>query len=69
MRPIRIGFPSGICKLVLWEGTEDEEAFVIKAPKTKPYVEAYGKKYLLTKEEKAALDKMSKIVKPHKREE
>lgn len=64
MRSIRIGFPSGTCKLVLWEGTEDEEAFPIKAPKTKPYVEAYGKKYYLSPEEKAELAKLSKVVKP-----
>ena len=63
MRSIRIAFPSGKCKLVLWEGTEDEEAFLIKAPKTKPYVEAYGKKYYLSPEEKAALDKLSKVIK------
>ena len=64
MRSIRIGFPSGKCKLVLWEGTEDECAYPIKAPKTKPYVEACGKKYFLTSEEKAQLDKLSKIIKP-----
>lgn len=63
MRNIRIGFPSGVCKLVLWEGSPEQEAFVIKAPKTKPYVEAYGTKYFLTKEEKAMLDKLSKVVK------
>lgn len=52
MRSIRIGFPSGTIKMVLWEGTEDEKAFPIKSLKRgKPYVMAYGIKYELTDDE------------------
>ena len=63
MRSMRLGFPSGVAKLVLWENTEDENSYVIKSPKTKPYVEADGKKYYLTKEEKEMLDRISKVIK------
>ena len=36
-------------RLVLWEGTEDEESFRIYGLKTeRPYARAYGKKYFLT---------------------
>lgn len=52
MRPISIGFPSGKVKMILWEGTEDEESFPVRCAKRgKPYVEAYGVKYELTEEE------------------
>lgn len=52
MRSIRVGFPSGTVKMVLWEGTEDEKAFPVKSLKRgKPYVMAYGIKYELTEEE------------------
>ena len=52
MRSIRIGVPSGKAKMVLWEGTEDEESFEIKSLKRgTPYVIAYGVKYELTEEE------------------
>ena len=48
MRNIRIGVPSGKSKLVLWEGTEDENSFVIKSlNRGTPYVIAYGVKYEL----------------------
>ena len=63
MRTIRLGLPTGICKLVLWEDTPEENAFVIKAMNSRPYVEAAGKKYYLTKEEKDALEKISKVIK------
>lgn len=51
-RPISIGVPSGVVKLTLWSGTEDEESFAISFPKCgRPYVKAYGMKYELTEEE------------------
>jgi hypothetical protein len=52
MRTIRISVPSGKVKMVMWEGTEDEEEFEIKSLKRgTPYIKAYGVKYELTKEE------------------
>lgn len=51
MRTISIGFPSMTPKLTMWEGTEDEEQFVIKGLKTKPYIKAYGIRYDLTAQE------------------
>ena len=52
MRPISISFPSGQVKMILWEGTEDEESFPVRcANRGKPYVKAYGIKYELTEEE------------------
>jgi hypothetical protein len=39
-------------KMKLWEGTEDEQSFEVKSLKRgTPYVEAYGVKHELTKEE------------------
>lgn len=63
MRPITIGFPSGQVKMILWEGTADEESFPVRCVKRgKPYVKAYGVKYELTEEEtqfiRAVLAKM-----------
>ena len=52
MRPISVGFPSMKAYMILWEGTEDEERFVIKSCKRgRPYVFAYGEKYYLTEDE------------------
>lgn len=52
MRSISIGYPSGVVKMALWEGTEDEESFPVKSLKRGvPYVKAYGVKYELTAEE------------------
>ena len=52
MRSILVGVPSGKAKMILWEGTEDEETFEIKSLKRGiPYVMAYGIKYELTEEE------------------
>lgn len=52
MRSISVGFPSGTVKMVLWEGTEDQESFPVKSLKRgNPYVMAYGVKYELTEEE------------------
>ena len=52
MRSISIGFPSGMVKLTLWEGTEDERSFPVKSLKRgRPYVKANGIKYELTDEE------------------
>lgn len=52
MRSIKIGVPSGKAKMILWEGTEDEESFEIKSlNRGIPYVIAYGTKYELTMEE------------------
>lgn len=62
MRSIRIGVPSGKAKLVLFEGTEEEEAFEIKSLKRGiPYVTAYGIKYELTDEEINYLKSMKKF--------
>lgn len=48
-RSIRVTFPSRAVKLTLWEGTDDEESFVVKSLKRgKPYAIAYGVKYYLT---------------------
>jgi hypothetical protein len=62
MRSIQIGVPSGKAKMVLWEGTEEQEAFEIKSLKRgTPYVMAYGVKYELTKEEIKHLRYMQKV--------
>lgn len=63
MRPISIGVPSGVPKLTLWYGTEDEQSFVIRGLKTEfPYVRAYGTKYPLTTEEINHLHKITSMV-------
>lgn len=55
MRSIKIGVPSGKAKMVLWEGTEDENSFEIKSSQRgTPYVIVYGVKYELTEEEYAS---------------
>lgn len=52
MRPISIGFPGGMVKMTMWEGTADEQTFPVKSLRRgKPYVEAYGIKYHLTEDE------------------
>ena len=52
MRSIKISVPSGKVKMIMWEGTEDEEAFEVKSLKRgTPYIMAYGVKYELTNEE------------------
>ena len=52
MRSIRMGFPSGKVKMVMFEGTEDEEAFEVKSlQRGTPYILAYGTKYYLSNEE------------------
>lgn len=52
VRTISVGFPSRKVKMVLWEGSEDEQAFEVKSLKRgKPYVLAYGIKYYLTDKE------------------
>ncbi len=63
MRKIRIGFPNGVLKLVLNEGEQDENEYVIKSLKSKPYVEANSSRVYLTKEEKAAAEKYANVVK------
>jgi len=66
MRKIRIGVPSGKAKMVMWEGTEDEESFEIKSLKRgTPYVMAYGVKYELTEEEVSHLRLMQKSLVYH----
>lgn len=37
-----MSMPSRTLKLVLWEGTEDEEAFKIRSLNNRPYVLAYS---------------------------
>ena len=62
MREIRVGVPSGKAKMVMWEGTEDEERFDIKSLKRgAPYVIAYRVKYELTEEEINSLRLMQKV--------
>ena len=62
MRSIRVGVPSGKAKMVMWEGTEDEESFEIKSlQRGTPYVIAYGVKYELTEEEIKHLRYMQKV--------
>lgn len=52
MRTIKVGCPSGVVKMALWAGTDDEEWFAVKSIKRgKPYVQAYGIKYYLTDQE------------------
>ena len=52
MRSIKISVPSGKVKMIMWEGTESEEAFEVKSLKRgTPYIKAYGVKYELTDEE------------------
>lgn len=63
MRSIRISVPSGKAKMVMWEGTEDEQAFEIKSLKRgTPYIIAYGVKYELTAEEISQLKATQKAV-------
>ena len=63
MRSIRISVPSGKVKMVLWEGTEDENSFEIKSLKRgTPYVIAYGVKYELTEDEIKNLRVMQKLM-------
>ena len=46
MRSIRISVPSGKVKVVLWECTEDEATFPIRAiGSRKTYIIAYGIRY------------------------
>ena len=62
MRKIRVGVPSGKAKMVMWEGTEDEESFEIKSLKRgTPYIMAYGIKYELKEEEINHLRLMQKV--------
>lgn len=62
MRDIIIRVPSGKARMILWQGTEDEESFEIKSLKRgKPYVMAYGIKYELTEEEINHLRFMQKV--------
>lgn len=62
MRSILVRVPSGKAKMILWEGTEDEESFEIKSLKRgTPYVVAYGIKYELTEEEIKHLRFMQKV--------
>lgn len=62
MRSIRISVPTGKVKMIMWEGTEDEEAFEVKSLKRgTPYIKAYGIKYELTKEEISYIRQMERI--------
>ena len=63
MRKISVGVPSGKAKLVLWEGTEEQESFEIKSLKRgTPYVMAYGVRYELTEEEIKYLKTIQKVI-------
>ena len=62
MRSIRMGFPSGKVKMVMFEGTEDEEAFEVKSlQRGTPYIVAYGIKYYLSKEEIQMVKKLLQL--------
>lgn len=62
MRSIRIGIPSGKIKMVMFEGTEDEETFEVKSLKRgTPYIVAYGTKYYLSKEEIQMVKKLLQL--------
>ena len=62
MRKIIVGVPSCKAKMVMWEGTENEESFEIKSLKRGiPYIMAYGVKYELTEEEINHLRMMQKV--------
>lgn len=50
-RYVTVSLTTGKAYLRMWVGTEDEMQFLIKAPKTKPYVMAYGVRYDLTRKE------------------
>lgn len=68
MRTITIGYPSGVIKVTLWEGTDDQESFPVIYPNSdKPYVKAYGKKYYLTEDEIRKLKDLQKLVREYKR--
>lgn len=41
MRNIRVSFPSGTVKMVLWEGTEDEKAFPVKSLNSSDHCSSY----------------------------
>lgn len=63
MRSIKMGVPSGKIKIVMFEGTEDEEAFEVRSLKRgKPYVVAYGNKYYLSYEEIQAIKKLLQLI-------
>ena len=63
MRSIKISVPSGKVKMIMWEGTEDEEVFEVKSLKRgTPYIKAYGVKYELTKEEIAYIKSLQNIL-------
>lgn len=63
IRPISMSVPLGKLKLTLWAGTEDEQSFLIReADSERPYVNAYGIKYYLTKEEIKALHQLQKLI-------
>lgn len=63
MRSIRVGIPSGKIKMVMFEGTEDEESYVVKSLKRgTPYIVACGTKYYLSKEETDAAKKLLKLI-------
>ena len=62
-RSIKVGVPSGKAKMIMWEGTEEEESFEIKSLKRgTPYIMAYGVKYELTEEEINHLRMMQQVV-------
>lgn len=62
MRSIRIGVPSGKIKIVLFEGTEDEQICEVKSLKRKPYALVSGVKYYLTQEEKEMASRLLDLI-------
>ena len=63
MRSIKISIPSGKVKMIMWEGTEDEEEFEVKSLKRgTPYIMAYGIKYELTEKEITYIKSLQNIL-------
>lgn len=50
----------GSFSLTLWADTEDEKSFKVRAPKTKPYVMAYGIRYDLTAKERKTMRELDR---------
>lgn len=69
MRNISVGFPSGKAKMTLWQGTEDEESFIIKSVNKNPYVVAYGIKYELTEDEVHYLKQITDVINRQRKSE
>ncbi len=62
MRTITMSVPSMTIRMTLWEGTEDEEQFVVRGLKSEaPYVKAYGIRYPLNRDERKHARELMKV--------